>query len=171
MKLKQVTIRKPINLSSLISIYIFLFFSINVSVTSIATYLPSSTDNDQTLFSGTTTRAAAAPSLTPVEEAGLRAEQAEKQIQDADARNIVWPVENAVDPEDLDAEGEDDPNYRRTANGTYVRVDTMVPVGIRNEAGDIDPIIIDVEETHFAGISQTVPTRLGEMVRLVLEMK
>ncbi len=44
-------------------------FSVNVSVTSIATYLPSSTEHDNAPFTGTTTRGLIAPSLSPTEEA------------------------------------------------------------------------------------------------------
>ncbi|KAJ7461584.1 HORMA domain-containing protein [Mycena latifolia] len=131
--------------------------SVNLSVASIATYLPSSTENDNATFTGTTTDLAAPPTLTPIEEATVRAEQAAKQSRDAEARNIVWPADAAVEGEDLDAESEDDPEYVKAADGSFV------PVGIRNEAGVIEPLPMDLEEAHFEGVSQTVPTRLNDL--------
>ncbi|KAJ7137828.1 HORMA domain-containing protein [Mycena epipterygia] len=130
--------------------------SVNLSVASIATYLPSSTENDHATFTGTTTRVAAPPTLTPVEEATIRAEQAAKQSKDAESRNIVWSADAS---DELDAEGEDDPDYVRIADGSFV------PVGVRNEAGVIEPLpaSMDIEEAQFGGVSQTVPTRLYDV--------
>ncbi|KAJ7766735.1 HORMA domain-containing protein [Mycena metata] len=131
--------------------------SVNLSVTSIATYLPSSTENDHATFTGTTTRPAVAPTLTPVQEANLRAEQAAKQAKDAESRNIVWSADAAVEGDDLDAEGEDDDEYTRSPDGSFV------PIGVRNEDGVIEPIPMDTQEAHFGGASQTVPTRLHDL--------
>ncbi|KAJ7481133.1 HORMA domain-containing protein [Mycena galericulata] len=129
--------------------------SVNLSVASIATYLPSSTENEHATFTGTTTRPASAPTLTPVQEASIRAEQAAKQSKDAELRNVVW---SADEDADLDAVGEDDPDYVRTPDGTYV------PIGMRNEVGVIEPLPVDLqEEAHFGGVSQTVPTRLDDL--------
>ncbi|KAJ6563234.1 HORMA domain-containing protein [Mycena sp. CBHHK59/15] len=133
--------------------------SVNLSVASIATYLPSSTENDHATFTGTTTRLAAPPTLTPVEEANIRAEQAAKQSKDADARNIVWSADVAVELSDLDAEADDDPDYVRSADGSFV------PIGVRNEDGDIEPLAMAPEEAQFGGVSQAVPTRLHDLVR------
>ncbi|KAJ7264961.1 HORMA domain-containing protein [Mycena haematopus] len=131
--------------------------SVNLSVASIATYLPSSTENENATFAGTTSRGPAAPSLTPVEEAAVRAEQAAKQSKDAETRNVVWPADFGVEGDDLDAEGDDDPEYVKNADGNFV------PIGVRNEDGVIIPIPMDVEEAHFGGVSQTVPTRLRDL--------
>ncbi|KAJ7154281.1 HORMA domain-containing protein [Mycena filopes] len=132
--------------------------SVNLSVASIATYLPSSTENDHATFAGTTSRAVVAPTLTPVEEANIRAEQAAKQVKDAESRNIVWSADASVEVDDLlDADGEDDPDYVRGPDGTFV------PLGVRNEDGVIEPIPMDTEEAHFGGVSQTVPTRLHDL--------
>ncbi|KAJ6531600.1 HORMA domain-containing protein [Mycena vulgaris] len=133
--------------------------SVNLSVASIATYLPSSTENDHATFTGTTTRLAAPPTLTPVEEANIRAEQAAKQSKDADERNVVWSADMAVEGDDLDCESEDDPEFVKRADGTFV------PVGVRNETGVIEPLPMGLEEAHFGGVSQTVPTRLNDLVR------
>ncbi|KAJ6531207.1 HORMA domain-containing protein [Mycena capillaripes] len=131
--------------------------SVNLSVASIATYLPSSTENDNATFTGTTTRLAAPPTLTPVEEANVRAEQAAKQRKDAESRNVVWSADVAVEEDDPDADGDDDPELVRSADGTFV------PIGVRNEDGVIEPIPMDVEEAQFGGVSQTVPTRLHDL--------
>jgi meiosis-specific protein HOP1 len=146
---------------------------VNISVTSVATYLPSSTINDDAIFMGTTTRLAVPPTLTPIQEASLRMQQTEKQLEDAKERNIVWAVENAVDQEpgdpDADADGVEDTDYVKRPDGGYDRVnfhDCMVPVGLRNESGHIHPM--DVDEAHFGGVSERVPTRLTEMVGLFL---
>ncbi|KAJ7217029.1 HORMA domain-containing protein [Mycena pura] len=148
---------------------IFLTFdnSVNLSVASIATYLPSSTEDDHATFTGTTTRTAVPPTLTPVEEASVRAEQAAKQLADADSRNIVWSADTAVEGDDIDADGEDDEgNYGNeiwNTDGTSRTEDGLVPIGIRNEEGSIEPLSIDVEEAHFGGVSQNVPTRLYDL--------
>ncbi|KAJ7161498.1 HORMA domain-containing protein [Mycena crocata] len=131
--------------------------SVNISIASIATYLPSSTENDHATFTGTTSRVDAAPTLTPVEEASLRAEQAAKQSKDAESRNVVWSADGTVVGDDVDAEGEDDPDYVRNPDGSFV------PIGVRNEAGVIEPLPVDFEEAHFGGVSQTVPTRLYDL--------
>ncbi|KAJ7811429.1 HORMA domain-containing protein [Mycena olivaceomarginata] len=131
--------------------------SVNLSVASVATYLPSSTENENATFTGTTSRGPAAPTLTPVEEAALRADQAAKQGQDAEARNVVWSADVGVEDEDPDAEGEEDTDFFRTADGSFV------PIGLRNDEGVIVPLPMDTEEAHFGGVSQTVPTRLHDL--------
>ncbi|KAF7337922.1 HORMA domain-containing protein [Mycena venus] len=131
--------------------------SVNLSIASIATYLPSSTENENAPFAGTTSRGPTAPTLTPVEEAAVRAEQAAKQSKDAETRNVVWSADAGVEGDDLDAEGDDDPDYFRNADGNFVAI------GVRNEEGIIEPIPMDAEEKHFGGVSQTVPTRLHEL--------
>ncbi|KAJ7286365.1 HORMA domain-containing protein [Mycena rebaudengoi] len=114
--------------------------SVNLSVASIAAHLPSSTENDHATFTGiTTARHAAAPTLTPVEEAAVRAEQAAKQSKDAEAAPIT------------------ESEYIRIADGSFVLV------GVRNVMGNIEPLSVDNEEAHFGGVSQTVPTRLNDL--------
>jgi hypothetical protein len=134
---------------------------VNVGIQSIAAYLPSTEDNDAA-FTGTTT-GAAAPSLTPLEEANHRAQQAEIQAKDAFERNVVWDAEHGLGEGDADAEGEDDPDY---VGGVFVGgggkgvndsgVEILVPIGIRNEEGVIEPLVLserdgDDELTQKAG--------------------
>ncbi|KAK0463577.1 HORMA domain-containing protein [Desarmillaria tabescens] len=145
--------------------------AVNVSVTSIATYLPSSTEYDNAPFTGTTTRCATAPSLSPIEEASLRMEQAAKQKEDAENRNIVWSTEDVMCEEDADGENEAD--FVQQPDGTYVLAGMAqqdakpVPIGLRTEDGCIEPIpaeMMPVDEEIFGGSTQTVPTRLNDML-------
>ncbi|KIY50793.1 HORMA-domain-containing protein [Fistulina hepatica ATCC 64428] len=155
--------------------------SVSLDVTSIATYLPSSTEHDESPFLGTTQ--AKPMSLSPVEEAATRVEEAAKQATDATKRNVVWEAELGyhVDDTDADAEAEDDPDYLRTDSGSYKLrtvcdsgVDSMMPLGLRNDKGEIVPIpkeSVHVERqdentnAHFAGVSQHVPMRLHDMTK------
>ncbi|KAK0239552.1 HORMA domain-containing protein [Armillaria nabsnona] len=147
--------------------------AVNVSVTSIATYLPSSTEHDNAPFTGTTMRGLTAPSLSPAEEATLRMEQAAKQKEDAENRNIVWSAEDVMCDEDAD--GEDEADFVQQPDGTYVLAGVAqqeakpVPIGLRTEGGCIEPIpaeMMPIDEEIFGGSTQTVPTRLNDMVRL-----
>jgi hypothetical protein len=115
-------------------------------------------------------------------------------MKDAVVRNVVWSVEG--DEEDPDAEGEPDEGYVLTADGTYEKQtaigdDLPVPIGFRNQEGMIVPIpleengdgqaryvtedetdaVMDVDpvtqtEALFEGMSEPVPTRVGELVSL-----
>ncbi|KAK0211239.1 HORMA domain-containing protein [Desarmillaria ectypa] len=145
--------------------------AVNVSVTSIATYLPSSTEHDNAPFTGTTTRCVKAPSLSPAEEASLRMEQAAKQKEDAENRNIVWSAEDVTREEDAD--GEDEADFVQQPDGTYVLAGVTqqevkpVPIGLRTEGGCIEPIpaeMMPVDEEVFGGSTQIVPTRLNDML-------
>lgn len=144
-----------------------------MSVTSIATYLPSSTQHNNVAFLGTTSRLPVAPTLTPIQEASLRAEQAAKQARDANERNVAWSVEEAIELTDLDAEGEDDPDYHDPVRKFDVQkpsLGVLAPLGLRNESGQIEPLVLpmDVDETYFGGVSEAVPTRLNDLVSLEL---
>lgn len=145
--------------------------AVDVNIASIATYLPSSTAHDQAAFTGTTN--ASLPSLTPTEHAALRAEQAAKQAEDANTRNIVW----AVEPEDADGEFDEDPDYIRLSDGSYApRQDVATaPLGIRTSAGEVQPIqlpeamITDDHDTHagsmhYGGTTQPIPNDLDDML-------
>ncbi|KAK0196564.1 HORMA domain-containing protein [Armillaria mellea] len=145
--------------------------AVNVSVTSIATYLPSSTEHDNAPFTGTTTRGVTAPTLSPTEEATLRMEQAEKQKEDAENRNIVWSAEDVMCDEDAD--GEDEADFVQQPDGTYVLAGVAqqeakpVLIGLRTEGGCIEPIPVEmmpIDEEIFGGSTQTVPTRLNDML-------
>lgn len=151
--------------------------SVNLSVTSIATYLPSSTEHDHGIFAGTTVRGSTVPTLTPLEEASFCAHQAEKQREDADNRNVVWSADADLELHDEDAEGEDDPEYIRGPDGRYKAIgleresQQIAPIGIRNKEGDIEKLPFAPDgEAQFVGFCENVPTRLKEInAKIALE--
>ena len=169
--------------------------SVNINITSVAGYLPPSNEDNDAMFAGLTSRPQGLPSstlsLTPAQEAVLRARQIDVQMKDAVARNVVWGVEG--DEDDPDADGEPDEGYVLTADGTYERrsVDDNLPapIGLRNQGGSIVPLplekgcegqatsasgehidsamdvdIVTQSEALFEGLSEPVPTRVGELV-------
>lgn len=149
-------------------------FSVHLNITSIATYLPS-TENQEGTFAGTTESQSTMKNLTPMQEAALRRQQNEEQEQDAEARNLVWnPEVDAVDI-DADAEGEDDPDYVRQEDGSLLRVSdshVLVPLGIRNEAGVIEAIpASEKEEAVYGGELEVAPMHLSDLVRDLSEEK
>ncbi|KAF8809119.1 hypothetical protein BYT27DRAFT_7095073 [Phlegmacium glaucopus] len=143
---------------------------VNLSVTSIASFLPSSTEQDDLAFTGTTTYPNARPTLSPIQEATFCKQQAEKQREDAETRNIVWSGENSLELDDLaDADCDDDPDYIRLPDGRYQEINAMSPIGIRNKDGDIEAIYTVPEqssEAQFGGFSEKVPMRLQDIVSL-----
>ncbi|KAJ3980132.1 HORMA domain-containing protein, partial [Lentinula detonsa] len=133
---------------------------VDVSVSSIATYLPSSTEHDNQTFSGTVNRPGALvpPSLTPAEEVALRAEEIKKQTLDAENRRIIWTAE-------------DEP---KEAKSTGVVVDAKghnfirKPIGIKDDDGAIRGLnSMDTEdifeERHYYGPSQVMPRGLKDI--------
>lgn len=139
--------------------------SVNVSVASIAAYLPSSRENDDALFSGTTSRPAAPPTMTPVQEARVRVEQIERQKRDAQARNVAWSADSVMGPDDVDAEGDPDPEYEPQVtvyDSNSLAGPLTIPYGVRDENGDIRPLGPGLYpgEQQYAGISEDIPTKL-----------
>lgn len=145
----------------------------NLSVTSIATYLPSSTRLDNATFGGLTSQLGPSVSLTPEQETSIRVQQAEEQLNDAYDRNVAWSGEDNVELVDIDADGEDDPEYVRLPDGSYKRkpslerIDTITPVGLKNN-GIIEPFPMDVDlnVVCFGGVAEVVPSKLAELVIL-----
>ncbi|KAJ3745036.1 HORMA domain-containing protein [Lentinula detonsa] len=140
---------------------------VDVSVSSIATYLPSSTEHDNQTFSGTVNRPGALvpPSLTPAEEVALRAEEIKKQTLDAENRRIIWTAE-------------DEP---KEAKSTGVVVDAKghnfirKPIGIKDDDGAIRGLnSMDTEdifeERHYYGPSQVMPRGLKDIQGSVDQM-
>lgn len=147
-------------------------YRVNLSVTSITTYLPSSTRLDNATFGGIT-QLDPDVSLTPEQEACVRAQQREGQLDDANNRNIAWSGEDNVELVDMDADGEDDPEFVRLPDGTYEKrpiletPDIITPVGIKNDRGTIEPFPMEVDQSEvcFVGVTEVVPARLAELVR------
>ncbi|KAM6500352.1 HORMA domain containing protein [Amanita muscaria] len=150
--------------------------SVNLSVTSIATYLPSSTKLDDAIFGGTTSQLASATSLTPEQEVCMRVRQTEEQVHDAGTRNVVWAAEGDIELVDFDAEGEDDPDYIKLPNGAYEKKPfdadpkNMAPLGLKNKDGVIEPLHMEVDLTEacYGGPLEVAPSRLEELVNSML---
>ena len=142
--------------------------SVNLSVTSIASFLPSSTGQDEVFAGLTPYITGARPTLSPIQEATFCKQQADKQREDAETRNVVWSGENSLELDELDGECEDDPDYVRLPDGRYEKIDAMSPIGIRNKDGNIEPITCAVpeqpSEAQFGGFSENVPIRLQDIV-------
>ena len=150
-----------------ISLCLDFLSSVNLSVTSIASFLPSSTGQDE-VFAGLTPYTGARPTLSPIQEANFCKQQADKQREDAQTRNVVWSGENSLELDDLDGECEDDPDYVRLPDGRYEKIDAMTPIGIRNMDGNIEAIACTLpeqpSEAQFGGFSENVPIRLQDIV-------
>ncbi|KAI5900491.1 uncharacterized protein SCHCODRAFT_02563200 [Schizophyllum commune H4-8] len=135
---------------------------VKLSVTSIAGFLPGSTEHDDSPFAGPSTRSHGVPALTPAQEFALRAQQSAKQAEDAALRNVAWALD-AADAIDPDADGEVDEEYDAAAGGlprlksfNDSGIDiNMVPVGIRNDQGIIEPIPAKSLPVHFGGSLDT----------------
>lgn len=135
-----------------------------MNVTSITSYLPSSKEHgDDAAFSGLTGNPERSV-LTPQQEASFCKHEADKQSEDAKNRNLVWLAEDSIEISDAEAEGEDDPDYIRLADGTYKKLGTPIPIGVRNENGCIGELP-ERTEVHFGGISENIPQRLQEVVQ------
>ncbi|KAK1227809.1 hypothetical protein PQX77_009184 [Marasmius sp. AFHP31] len=141
------------------------YHAVEVNVSSIATYLPSSTEHDNEPFAGlTSARPSTMPSVTPAEEETRRAEQNERQLEDAEKRNVVWSAEG-IEVGDADGDYDLDPECVQPSPPPNV------PIGIRNAEGGIDPVpehpeatAMEVDEAQVYGVTQIIPTRLQEIM-------
>ncbi|KAL1746287.1 HORMA domain-containing protein [Schizophyllum fasciatum] len=143
---------------------------VKLNVTSISSFLPSSTENDNSPFAGPSTRSHAAPALTPAQEFALRAQQSAKQAEDAARRNVAWALDTA-DAIDPDADGDVDEEYDASLGGlprlksfddSGIDI-SMIPVGLRNEQGIIEPIPPKDLVAHYGGDTQDAPRQLEAM--------
>lgn len=144
--------------------------SVKLSVTSIASYLPSSTVHDEATFYGTTSRPGRPnPTPTPLQEAVDCKNQADRQLADAEERNLAWSAEDSVELGDADAEGDEDSgqeDHVKHPDGYYIEIDAVSPIGIRNKDGIIEALPADqsTTEAQFSGVSEYVPKKLHEIV-------
>ncbi|KAJ3760807.1 HORMA domain-containing protein [Lentinula raphanica] len=132
---------------------------VDVSVSSIATYLPSSTEHDNQAFSGTVNRTGLAvpPSLTPAAEIALRAEEIKKQALDAETRRVIWTAEEC-------SAGIEDTSMAHAQGPDFVRK----PIGIKDDDGAIRGLVSknvqeSFEERHFYGPTQIMPQGLKDI--------
>ncbi|KAF9246385.1 HORMA domain-containing protein [Melanogaster broomeanus] len=136
--------------------------SVSMKVVSVSSFLPSSTEDNNAMFTGITARSP--PKLTPIEEARLRVEDAQLQRSDALKRTVVWDAD-----EDEDAQGEEvsDDGIVLTR---YNAEATMVPIGIRGDDGEILPIPAHEGQgtgiglAQYRGHSELTPTRVGHLI-------
>ncbi|KAH6918332.1 hypothetical protein BKA70DRAFT_1246890 [Coprinopsis sp. MPI-PUGE-AT-0042] len=146
------------------------FHTVDLKVASVASYLPSKAECDDSVFTGTTNagvHCAGAPSIG--EDASKYKKEVEAHEEDARARNLVWSAEADLD---ADAEGEDDPgDLVQDTDGVYVsrselKMAAIAPVGLRNEDGEIEPVPLAAVETpaaQYEGFKEPVMTRLQEI--------
>ncbi|OBZ65788.1 hypothetical protein A0H81_14343, partial [Grifola frondosa] len=155
------------------------YHGVGVQVTSVAGYLPSAEDNNAPFLGTTNGNSHQAPTLTPAEEATMRAQQVEAQLQDAIERRVVWDADNVLGDEDAD--GDDDTDLAdlgswRVKNSV---LEYVAPIGIRDDAGNIVPLLREqqqqqqqqqkVDKHHndlealYAGTHESVPTRIAQL--------
>ena len=98
------------------------YHAVDVKVTSVSGYLPSGEDNNAPFTGITDKNIFAAPSLTPVEEAAMRAQQIEIQRRDAVERRVVWNSDDDVVGADSSDENTGDAHGKLTHTKRYVRL-------------------------------------------------
>ena len=170
---------------------------IKVEIQSVAAYLPNLDASMNAPFTGTATAsmsgmASTCPTLA--EEVAQRNAQVQIQIEDAQARVVVWDGEQAIAggyDDSLDAEGEEDPDYAidKSINDSGIEMKVGL-LGIRTEGGTVVPIssvkipatenataggggmdttgtinTADIEEGLFSGTSEDIPLNAGALVR------
>lgn len=140
-----------------------------LTVTSIASFLPSVTKYDNDAFGGTVAHNGRM-TLTPMQEVNASKLEAEKQLEDADKRNVVWSADDDAELGDADAIGDDDPDYDPHVGYVYKESDsTPALLGVRGQGGTINALPVDggsIKEARYSGVCERVPTNLREMVRL-----
>ncbi|KAH9952085.1 HORMA domain-containing protein [Amylocystis lapponica] len=156
---------------------------VDLRVASVSGYLPSVEDNNAPFVGTTNNHAHAAPTLTPAEEATLRAQQAEIQRQDAMDRRVVWDADDGLC--DIDADGEEDPDFadeRNSGDGILQRrrvddsgVEFCMPIGIRDDEGQVKPLSKAekmqntagqgkaTQEAQYTGKLDSVPNRIAQL--------
>ncbi|KAA1469348.1 DNA-binding protein [Dentipellis sp. KUC8613] len=157
---------------------------VDVHVASVSGIIPP-TDDNSAPFSGTTS----SPHPTATYDTTSRKAEIEVQKRDAAERTVVWDADNLgrMDSRDVDAEGEVDPEYiPDEADDSGVGLDVWVPLGVRNEDGEIIPLSreqqvaerrehmqgsggdMDVDggntqELLFGGTTESIPSCVGHL--------
>ena len=136
--------------------------SVSMKVVSVSSFLPSSTEDNNATFAGLTT--CSPPKLTPVEEAQLRANDAELQRKDALNRSVVWDADTDADEDALGEDVSDEGIVLARCNGNGA----MAPVGVRGDEGKILPIPVHEDQgkgiVEYGGHPEPTPTRVGYLV-------
>jgi hypothetical protein len=133
----------------------------------VAGFLPSA-DDDSAPFLGISSGVPSSSSgigwgsgLTPDQETDV-------QMKDANSRNLIWSAEDGLTGDDMDAEGEDDPDYislrRVDDSGVEFFEYVPVPIGMRNEEGEIVPMEVESQNGGvYGGVEERVPVRVRDM--------
>jgi len=153
--------------------------SVDVSVASVSSYLPSATVHDNERFTGTVAGIPTGGGGTKPGQ-GVLALKEETLLHAADAekRNVVWAAEagdrpSSFEAEDADADGEEEDGtmieYVRTEDGGFVLRGQLHkgPLGVRNDEGEIEPVPDSMQASahgQFGGVSQVIPTHLKALV-------
>ncbi|KZT09612.1 HORMA-domain-containing protein [Laetiporus sulphureus 93-53] len=151
------------------------FHGVDVRVTSVSGYLPSVEDNNAPFLGTTNAGEFSAPILRPADEAATRLQQAQIQRDDALERRVVWDGDDGLC--DVDAEGEDDPDYVPGSTpgvGGPFGIESVALIGIRTEEGNIIPLPEKAkrqigssagrdEEAQYAGKHDTVPNGVAQL--------
>ncbi|KAI0063417.1 hypothetical protein BV25DRAFT_1883873 [Artomyces pyxidatus] len=138
---------------------------VNVHIASVSAFIPSSTDDNDAPFSGTTNGPIQGPFAMGT---AARQAQIEAQERDAHERKIVWDAEKIgrLDSKDVDAEGEDDPEFPIDAvNDSGVGLDAWLPLGVRTNDGDIVPLSreeLESEKVPVDGLKGGEPMEVDE---------
>lgn len=160
------------------------YHGVDVNVTSVSAYLPSGEDNDAP-FLGTTERSAfVAPTLTPIEEAAVRAQQIEQQRKDAIRRRVVWTVDDKVEDVSVTkggagglTAGESYTDLLPALLEAYCSINNAPvpvgpePVGVRSDDGFVVPLPHtelgegSMAEAQYAGRPESMPVCIGQLVR------
>ncbi|KAI0053877.1 hypothetical protein FA95DRAFT_1600397 [Auriscalpium vulgare] len=122
------------------------YHGVNVHIASVSAFIPSSTDDNDAPFTGTTDDLPQTPFVR-----GVASRQAEIEVQQRDAhdRKVVWDAEmlGRADSADFDAEGEVDPECQLgPANDSGIDLDSWIPLGVRRGDGEIVPLSLQERE-------------------------
>ncbi|KAF7792377.1 hypothetical protein EIP86_003414 [Pleurotus ostreatoroseus] len=151
---------------------------VDLHVSSIAGYIPSSEDNSAP-FCGITTKGGHAAPLTPAEEAVHRLQQIEVQKEDAERRKVVWDAEGGLGSieTDADADGEieEDNQVLEVWRTCTAGMEYVGPIGIRDGDGNIVSLSHEKSnpttqapssaEALFQGVKEKIPHHIGQLVR------
>ncbi|EMD38181.1 hypothetical protein CERSUDRAFT_104791 [Gelatoporia subvermispora B] len=147
------------------------YHGVDVRITSVSGYLPSTEDNNAPFLGTTQGNAFTAPALSPVEEAAARLQQVEAQHQDALNRRVAWDADEGMCDEDADGEADPDVDPRKFDS----KGDFLGPIGVRDEEGKIQSLSQEeqgghrestsVEQAQYAGQCDTVPTRIAQLAQ------
>jgi hypothetical protein len=142
---------------------------VNIKIASVAGFLPSA-DDDSAPFLGISSGGPSSNSGFGLGSGLPPDQETDVQMKDADSRNLIWNAEDGLAGEDMNADGEDDPDYmsvkRIDDSGIEFFEYVAVPIGRRNEEGEIVPMELEPEVESggvYGGVEERVPGRVRDM--------